>query len=183
MRTHPFRSTDPIDPSNAIPGQAPQPRGLPQPRPRFRSTGGALAVLMTLAVVLAGCGSSVDSSSTPKAVAPSTSSASPSKNSSPSSTPGAPSSTPAVSGPQLVVSVKGDNVTPTGKEMKLGLGKTLTITVTSDRAGELHVHSSPEQELAYSKGTTTLKLKIDKPGVVDVEDHIANALVAQLQVS
>ena len=81
------------------------------------------------------------------------------------------------------VTVEGDKVSPTGKDLKLGVGKTLTITVTANREGELHVHSSPEQELAYKKGTTTLKVTIDKPGVVDVEDHIADALVAQLEVS
>ena len=31
----------------------------------------------------------------------------------------------------------------------------LTVTITSDRSGELHVHSSPEEDIAFDKGTTT----------------------------
>lgn len=174
MRSQPPISPRPTNQHTDVAGQHPKPGRLPasRPRPRPRPDGVGVAFLMiTLAaVVLTGCGASGNSS--PAADAPSKSSAAPST----------PRSTPA-DGPRLEVSVIGDKVTPTGKEMKLGVGKTLTITVTSDRAGELHVHSSPEQELEYGKGKTTLTVTIDKPGVVDVEDHIADALVAQLQVS
>lgn len=147
---------------------------------RSRPAGlGAAALLLTLTGVLTACGGSEDAPDTSKADA----SSSPSPGASTSTTPSSSPSATVANGPQLRMSVAGRKVTPTGKEIKLGVGETLTITVTSDRAGELHVHSSPEQELAYGKGQTSLKLRIDKPGVVDVEDHIADALVAQLQVS
>jgi hypothetical protein len=54
--------------------------------------------------------------------------------------------------------------------------------VTSDEAGELHVHSDPEQTLSYDEGTTTLELTVDQPGVVEVERHEPEALVLQLEV-
>ncbi len=142
-----------------------------------RSAGLAAPLMLVLALSLTGCGSSDDAgSSTPKADSSADTASTPSPTETPSQAPDA-------TGPQLEVDVVGDKVTPAGKEIKLDVDETLTITVSSDRAGELHVHSSPEQELAYKKGETTLELTIDKPGVVDVEDHVADALVAQLQVS
>jgi hypothetical protein len=45
------------------------------------------------------------------------------------------------------------------------------------------VHSTPEQEIAFEKGTTTEKLTIDKPGIVDVEDHELEQVIVQLEVS
>ena len=61
-------------------------------------------------------------------------------------------------------------------------GKPLTITITSDRSGELHVHSSPEEEIAFDKGTTTKKLTFATPGVIEVEEHVSDTLIAQLEV-
>jgi hypothetical protein len=59
----------------------------------------------------------------------------------------------------------------------------VTINVTANRDGEMHVHSTPEQELKYHAGKTTLSVTIDKPGIVDIEDHIAEVVVVQLEVS
>jgi hypothetical protein len=87
------------------------------------------------------------------------------------------------SGASIAITIQGDTVTPNGKRIESSLGQSLTLTVRSDRAGELHVHSTPEQELKYSKGTTTLHVTIDKPGIVDIEDHIADVVVVQLEVS
>jgi hypothetical protein len=81
------------------------------------------------------------------------------------------------------VTIEGDAVTPNGRRLKATVGEPVVLTVDSDRAGELHVHSTPEQELEYGKGTTTLTVTIDKPGIVDIEDHIADVVVAQLEVS
>lgn len=61
-------------------------------------------------------------------------------------------------------------------------GEEVELVVKSDEPGSLHVHSSPEQELEYSAGTTTLNLTIDEPGVVDVESHELGTLVLQLEV-
>ena len=44
------------------------------------------------------------------------------------------------------------------------------------------MHSSPEQELEYAKGTTTLELDpIERPGVVEVESHTLEKTIVQLE--
>jgi hypothetical protein len=138
--------------------------------PSIKSHTCVLAVLLAAGFLLAGCGGGTDQSSgVPN---------NPSGSSSSSSAGGS-----ASSGSTLAVTVHGDQVTPNGQRMKVGVGQPVTITVHSDRAGELHVHSTPEQELEYAKGKTTLKVTVDKPGIVDVEDHIADVVVVQLEVS
>jgi hypothetical protein len=81
------------------------------------------------------------------------------------------------------VTVKDKNVTPNGERVDAKVGEPVTIHVTANRKGELHVHSTPEHELEYGVGKTTLKVTIDKPGIVDIEDHIAEKVVVQLEVS
>jgi hypothetical protein len=83
---------------------------------------------------------------------------------------------------KLDVSIKGDTITPTNKRNPVSKDKPLTITITSDRSGELHVHSSPEEEIPFDKGTTTKKLTFKTPGVIEVEEHISDTLIAQLEV-
>jgi len=83
---------------------------------------------------------------------------------------------------KLDVSIKGKTITPTNKRIELSKGKPLTITITSDRSGELHVHSSPEEEIAFDKGTTTKKLTFATPGLIEVEEHVSDTLIAQLEV-
>jgi len=82
----------------------------------------------------------------------------------------------------LDVEVDGDTITPTNEQLEIGVGDTVTLHVTSDRAGELHVHSSPEQELEFEKGETDLPITLDKPGSVDVEEHESETLVARILV-
>jgi hypothetical protein len=83
---------------------------------------------------------------------------------------------------KLDVSIKGDTITPTNKRIPVSKDEPLTITITSDRSGELHVHSSPEEEIPFDKGTTTKKLTFKTPGVIEVEEHISDTLIAQLEV-
>ena len=45
------------------------------------------------------------------------------------------------------------------------------------------MHSSPEQEIAFKAGTSTKKVTIDRPGIVDVEDHALEQVIVQLEVS
>ena len=55
--------------------------------------------------------------------------------------------------------------------------------VTADKPGEIHVHSTPEQELEYKEGKSTLTIKnLDQPGTVDVEVHDLDKIVVQLEV-
>ena len=51
------------------------------------------------------------------------------------------------------VTIEGDEVTPVAQAMEIGVGETVLLNITSDRSGELHVHSSPEQEFEFESGT------------------------------
>jgi hypothetical protein len=80
------------------------------------------------------------------------------------------------------VTREGDTFTPNGERVELGLGQTLTLRITSDTSGELHVHSTPEQEISYDAGTSEHEITIDRPGVVEVESHEPDTVVLQLEV-
>lgn len=88
----------------------------------------------------------------------------------------------APAGATLAVQVSGGEVSPSGKTIAMSVGDVLTVQVTSDRAGELHVHSSPEQLVEFTAGETRRDIAIDKPGRVDIEEHDTGALVARLLV-
>jgi hypothetical protein len=81
------------------------------------------------------------------------------------------------------VTIEGDSVEPNGDRVKVGVDQPIELVVKADAAGEIHVHSTPEQELEYRAGTTTLKLTIDKPGIVEVESHALEKTIVQLEVS
>jgi plastocyanin len=80
------------------------------------------------------------------------------------------------------IQIEGDRVTPNGKQVEVAAGEEVTFAVTSDRAAELHVHSSPEQVLEVEKGRSTVTLVIERPGVVDVEEHESGLVVVRLEV-
>ena len=80
------------------------------------------------------------------------------------------------------ITFKGDSVTPQGAKVKVKAGDPLKLHITADKAGEIHVHSSPEQHIEYGAGTTEKTLTIDQPGVIDVESHSLDKLILQLQV-
>ena len=81
------------------------------------------------------------------------------------------------------ITIKGDTVKPSGSKVEVKAGKPINLHIVADKAGELHVHSSPEQHIEFKAGTTDATLKIDQPGVIDVEDHALDKLIVQLQVS
>lgn len=81
------------------------------------------------------------------------------------------------------ITISDGSVTPNGERVEVHAGQPIELVVKADEAGELHVHSSPEQELEYGAGTTNLKLTLDQPGVVDVESHDPKAVIVQLEVS
>jgi hypothetical protein len=80
------------------------------------------------------------------------------------------------------VTIEGDEVTPVAQAVQIGVGETVLLNVTSDRSGELHVHSSPEQELEFEAGTTELEVTLDQPGSVDIEEHESDMLVVRVLV-
>jgi hypothetical protein len=81
------------------------------------------------------------------------------------------------------ITIKGDTVKPSGSKVKVKAGKPVNLHIVADKAGELHVHSSPEQHIEFKAGTTDKTLTIDQPGIIDVEDHALDKLIVQLQVS
>jgi PBP1b-binding outer membrane lipoprotein LpoB len=82
----------------------------------------------------------------------------------------------------LSISILGDEILPNAQAIDLQAGKVLLVEVVSDRAGELHVHSKPEQFLAFDEGTTNAEIVIDTPGSVEIEDHETGAVVALVEV-
>lgn len=87
------------------------------------------------------------------------------------------------SGSASVTLTFADGEAPAPQRLQADVGEEIEIVVKADEAGELHVHTNPEQELQYNSGTTTLMLTVDEPGVVEVESHDLEVTVLQLEVS
>jgi hypothetical protein len=98
---------------------------------------------------------------------------------------GGSSSSPAASDlPTKVVDIafSGDTVTPNGELVEVKVGQRIELDVTADKPGEIHVHSSPEQEFQYDKGSSTIELKpITAPGRIQVESHTLEKTLFTLQ--
>ena len=151
--------------------------------PAFSKPGVALAALI-VTLALSGCGDDDDgtarnevtesvSPSGPSEVSPSSAAV--------SSGPATPASSPA--GTTIDVTFDGDTVTPNGDRLEVELGQDVTLVVTADEPGEIHVHSTPEQELEYDAGTSTLIVtNLDRPGIVDIESHDLDKVIVQLEV-
>jgi hypothetical protein len=88
------------------------------------------------------------------------------------------------SDPKVIkVTFEGDNVTPNGERIEVSTGQDIQLDITADVAGEIHVHSSPEQEVEYPAGESTQEITgIDQPGTVDVESHHLDKVIVQLEV-
>ena len=145
-------------------------------------SGRGLARLVVLVLVLAGglsaCGDDTDPSTGSPA-------ASESPSSSPSSSASEDGSGSDDAGDDTVtveVAREGDTFTPNGERVELAVDQTLVLQVTADEAGELHVHSTPEQDIAYEAGTSEHEITVDRPGVVEVESHDPDSIVLQLEV-
>jgi len=147
------------------------------------------ATVAAVLLLLAGCGSD-DPAADDTASSETSSSASPTGEATEDATeepsednPGDGSDKPRPQGPSADLTFKGDDVSPNGERIELGVGETLTLRISSDRPGELHVHSTPEREIAFPAGKSERKLTIEQPGIVDVEEHESGKVLLQLQVS
>ncbi|NPC45052.1 hypothetical protein [Nocardioides sp. zg-1230] len=136
-------------------------------------------VVLVLAASLTACGG--DGDTDPPATDP-TSTSSPSD--SPSDTPSDPASEPTSADDSVAVTVsrEGGSFTPNGERVELGIGQALVLTIEADEAGEIHVHSTPEQDISYDAGTSEHEIVIDRPGVVEVESHDPDVILLQLEV-
>lgn len=137
-----------------------------------------VAVLGAALLLTAGCGSSSQGDGGEKKVeaTPVTPSTSASASPSESAGPAAPDTT------TIDVHFQGDTVEPRGKVVTLDVGQKLVLDIQADAPGELHVHSTPEQEIEYPAGESKAVIVIDRPGVVEVESHTLDKLVLQLEV-
>jgi len=138
------------------------------------------AAALVLSGLVAGCGGEDD---TPAEGSSSTPTPSETASDSPSPSESASKSAAAEKGAEVDVEVMGDSVKPVAEKVEIGVGETVTLHITSDRAGELHIHSSPEQEKEFGPGKTDVKITIDKPGSVDVEEHESESLIVRILVS
>ncbi|GAA1788951.1 hypothetical protein GCM10009795_038420 [Nocardioides hankookensis] len=95
-----------------------------------------------------------------------------------------PSDSGSSSEPKVIkVTFDGDSVTPNGDRVEVATGQDVQLDIDADVAGEIHVHSSPEQELEYPAGESTQTIKgMDQPGTVDVESHHLDKVIVQLEV-
>ena len=74
-------------------------------------------------------------------------------------------------------------MTPNGDRVEVNRGQDVILVVTADKPGEIHVHSTPEQELEYEARTRTLTItNLDQPGIVEVESHGLEKVIVQLEV-
>ena len=146
------------------------------PRP-LRS--GLIGLVAATALLVTACGTDEPDASDEPTPAETSAAAEPSATEPPSAT-AAPAKKPA--GTSIDITLEGDSVDPDGVEKKVKAGEPITLHIVADKAGELHVHSSPEQVIRYPAGTTDKKLTIDRPGIVEVEAHELDQLIVLLEV-
>lgn len=84
----------------------------------------------------------------------------------------------------IKVTIADGEVTPAGERIDVAVDQPVDIVITSDVAGELHVHSSPETYEEFDAGDNDpVELQFDRPGLVDIELHEPfEGPVVQLQV-
>lgn len=137
---------------------------------------------LVLALALTGCGTDdTDDPNTPSGEATERTSTP-----EPTETPSEPEATEEETEPAgtvVTLTREGDQFTPNGERVEVPLGEEITIAIDADEAGELHVHSTPEQDITYKKGLSAHRLTFKQPGVVEVESHDPDTIVLQLQVS
>jgi hypothetical protein len=139
-----------------------------------------VAGLAVIVLGLTGCASQDDGPDS-DTTASETASATPSE--SPGSSTPSPTPTPtAAAGTTIEITIKGHDISPNGKTVKASVGEPVTLAITADAAGELHVHSTPDQEVAFAAGSSSHELTFDRPGVVEVEDHHSGKVVVKLEI-
>jgi hypothetical protein len=144
----------------------------------------AAAVAVVVALSLAACGATEDDTSTGPTGAVGSSSAPGTTEPTPTDSTSASRADPSDDdgADAIEIEIAGDRIQPNGKRVAVAAGEEVTFAVKADRAAELHVHSSPEQVLPVQEGESTIRLVIERPGIVDVEEHETGLVVVQLEV-
>jgi hypothetical protein len=141
----------------------------------------ALTAVAVAALFLAGCSSEEPAAEETASPSSAPSTTEPSGSAGPSPTESSPTSDDS-STEAIEIEIEGDKIEPNGMRVKVSAGEPILLETESDRAAQLHVHSSPEQVLEVEKGEGTLELVIDRPGVVDIEEHDTGMILLQLEV-
>lgn len=142
----------------------------------MRTRAATVSLLLAAGLTLTGCG---EESDTAAETTPAPTASTPSE----PATQEPESEEPEPQGTIVVVTIAGDRIEPNGASIEADLDEPVVLAITSDRAGELHVHSTPEQLVEFRKGSHEYELTFEQPGVVEVEDHETGFVIAQLQVS
>ncbi len=129
-----------------------------------------LSILLTAALLVAGCGSSHHVSE-----------------GTPSQATVNPSELPDHQAPpdrlMVRVKIKDGNVTPTNEQLEATVNKPIIFRVDSDAADELHVHSNPEHSFKIEpKPSQIFQFTVTVPGKVDVELHDLKKTIATITV-
>lgn len=83
----------------------------------------------------------------------------------------------------LEMNVEGGVVTPGPRTVKVAVGSTIALKVTSDIADEVHVHGYDAHLDLTADKPGTLTLDLDIPGRFEVELEEAGTQLAELEVS
>lgn len=146
---------------------------------KSRPTALAAALTAVLALSLSACGGDDGGSRTaPETKVTATPEPTDTASASPSPSPSATPNTKTIA-----IKIEGKDISPDGASIKVKAGQPVTLKIQSDRAGELHVHSTPEEEIAFPAGASVIARTFDKPGVIAIEDHALDKLIVQLEVS
>jgi Cupredoxin-like domain len=105
--------------------------------------------------------------------------ADPSTSSRTSASPGASTSAKTT---DIVVSVKDGKVSPKTHRVKVAVGSSVRILVSSDVDDEVHVHGFDIEREISAGQSVTIDFTADQTGVFEVETHESDLLLFQLQV-
>ena len=131
-----------------------------------------LLALLASTALLTACGGGNDS---PAVIAPTTSS-------SPTASPTPTSTLPAGVDQLVTITIANKKVTGVGDRVKVKLGTTVRLVVTSDVADEIHLHGYDKMVDVEAGGTVTLTVKATIPGVFEIELESRKFTITHLQV-
>lgn len=134
----------------------------------MRNRGIVAGLALVATIGLGGCASSPEAGSGGDPTSPATSTAS--------------TGSDAPKGTRVAISWQDGKISPLGKTIEVSRGETITLVITADAPGELHVHATPEMSIAFGKGTTSQSLTFDQYGKIEMESHDTDQTVANFEV-
>lgn len=69
------------------------------------------------------------------------------------------------------------------ERVQVDAGEPVTLSITADEPGELHLHLEEELTISYPKGKSIHRFTIERPGLVEVESHDLDLVVFQIVAS